>query len=75
MLLNEISVYFNLSRGYLRGTMAKVRDCEIEGKRVKIQVTLLRSLSGKYLWEIYEPPYLPSYGLNSTTPILQEGWL
>ena len=32
---------------------------------------LLRSLSGKYPWERYEPPYPPSYGLNSTTTILQ----
>ena len=35
--------------------------------RVRTPVALLRSLSGKYPWERYEPPYLPSYGLNSTT--------
>ena len=33
-------------------------------------VTLLRSLSVKYAWERYEPPYPPSYGLNSTTTVL-----
>ena len=33
------------------------------------------SLSDKYPWERYEPPYPPSYGLNSTTSDLLEGWL
>ena len=33
-------------------------------------VALLRSLAGKYSWERYEPPYPPSYGLNSTTTVL-----
>ena len=37
-------------------------------------VVVLRSLSGKYTWERYEPTYPPSYGLNSTTPVLLEGW-
>ena len=36
-------------------------------KRVRTPVALLRSLSGKYPWERYEPHYPPSYGLNSTT--------
>ena len=39
--------------------------------RVRTPVALLRSLSGKYPWERYEPPYPPSYGLNSTTAVLQ----
>ena len=39
-------------------------------KWVRTPVTLLRSLSGKYPWERYEPPYPPSYGLNSTTTVL-----
>ena len=34
-----------------------------------------RSLSGKYPWERYEPPYPPSYGLNSTTSVLLGEWL
>ena len=38
-------------------------------------VTLLLSLSDKYPWERYEPTYSPSYGLNSTTTVLLEGWL
>ena len=43
--------------------------------RVRTPVTLLRSLSGKYPWERYEPPYPPSYGLNSTTTVLLGEWL
>ena len=39
-------------------------------KRVRTPVTLLRSLSHKYPWERYEPPYPPSYGPNSTTTVL-----
>ena len=38
--------------------------------RVRTPVALLRSLSGKYPWERYEPPYPPSYGVNSTTTVL-----
>ena len=41
-------------------------------KRVRTPVALLRSLSGKYPWERYEPSYSPSYGLNSTTVLLGE---
>ena len=50
-----------------RGVMVKMMDC----KRVRTPVALLRSLSGEYPWERYEPPYPPSYGLNSTTTVLQ----
>ena len=42
-----------------RGVMIKAMDYGIVGKRVRIPVA--RSLSGKYLWESYEPPYTPSY--------------
>ena len=43
--------------------------------RVRTPVALLRSLSGKYPWETYEPPYPPSYGLNSTTTVILGEWL
>ena len=42
---------------------------------VRTPVALLRSLSGKYPWERYEPPYPPSYGLNSTTTVLLGEWI
>ena len=44
-------------------------------KRVLTPVTLFCSLSDKYPWGRYEPFYPPSYGLNSTTAVLLEGWL
>ena len=37
--------------------------------RVQTPVGLLRSLSCKCPWERHEPPYPPSYGLNSTTNV------
>ena len=39
------------------------------------EFVLLCSFSGKYPQERYEPLYPPSYGLNSTTTVLLEGWL
>ena len=44
-------------------------------KRVRTLVVLFRSLSDKYPWERYEPPYPPSYGLNRTTTVLLGEWL
>ena len=54
-------------KGCPRGVMVKAMDCGI----VVREFLLLRSLSGKYTWERYEPPppYPPSYGLNSTTTV------
>ena len=50
--------------------MVKAMDCGNRNKRDRTPVTLWRSLSVKYPWERYEPPYPPSYGLNSTTSVL-----
>ena len=52
----------NIYGGCPRGVMVKAMECVI--------VALLRSLSDKYLWERYEPPNPPSYGLSSTTNVL-----
>ena len=60
--------------GCPRGVMVKAMDCSLS-TRVHTPVALLRSLSGKYPWERYEPPYPPSYGLNSTTTVLLGEWL
>ena len=54
-----------------RGVMVKAIDCGI----VVREFALLRSLSGKYPWERYDPVYPPSYGLNSTTTVLLGEWL
>ena len=56
--------------GCPRGVMVKAMDLRNRSKRFRTPVTLLRSLSGKYPWERYEPPYPPSYGLNGTTTVL-----
>ena len=55
--------------------MVKAMDCGIVVREFVLQYALLRSLSGKYPWERYEPPYPPSYGLNSTTTVLLGEWL
>ena len=44
------------------------------GQRNRSGFELLRSLSDKYPWERYEPPYPPSYGLNSPTTVILERW-
>ena len=41
-----------------RCIMVKAMDCGIVVRKFE----LLRSLSDKYPWERYEPPYPPSYG-------------
>ena len=56
--------------GCPRGVMVTSDGLRNRSTRVRTPVTLLRSLSGKYPWERYEPPYPPSYGLNSTTAVL-----
>ena len=45
-------------RGCPRGVMVKSMNSGI-----------VVSDSDKYSWERYEPPYPPSYGLNSTTTV------
>ena len=50
-----------------RGVMVKAMAWGIVGSEFVFQ---LRSLSAKYPWERHEPPYPPSYGLNSTTTVL-----
>ena len=65
----------NLYWGSPRGVMVKAMDCGIVVPEFVLQSRYLRSLSGKYPWERYEPPYPPSYGLNSTTTVLLGEWL
>ena len=43
--------------------MFKAMECGIE-EIVRTPVALLHSLSAKYPWERYEPPYPPCYGLK-----------
>ena len=41
----------------------------------EFELKLSPSLSEKYSWESYEPPYPPSYELDRTTTVIQEGWI
>ena len=52
------------------GVMVKALDWGIVVSEFVFQSQLLHSLSGKYPWERYEPPYPSSYGLNRTTTVL-----
>ena len=54
------------------GVMVKSLVCRFV---VQTPVALLCSLSDKYHWKRYEPPYSPTFGLNSTTTFLLEGWI
>ena len=45
-------------RGRPGGVMVKAMDSGI----VVSEIALLQSLSNKYPWERYEPPYPPCYG-------------
>ena len=66
----------NRRAGCPRGVMVKAMDCGIVVSEFILQSRpLLLSLSDKYPWERYEPPYPPSYGLNSTTTVLLGEWL
>ncbi len=55
--------------------LCSITNCSLLTNHTGLSVTLLHSLSGKYPWERYEPPYPPSYGLNSTTTVLEGEWL
>ena len=66
-LINNIS--HQKTWGCPRGVMVN-DELRNRSTRVRTPVALLRSLSGKYPWEKYEPLYPPSYGLNSTTTVL-----
>ena len=70
--IQNLIIFFYSSGGCPRGVMVKVMDCGIVVSEFVFQ---LRSLSGKYPWERYEPPYPPSYGLNSTSTVILGEWL
>ena len=65
------SIY--IGRGLPRAVMVKSMDCGIVISEFVLQSR--NSFSGKYLWEKYEPPYPPSYGLNGITTVLLGEWL
>ncbi len=54
--------------GCPHGVMVKAMACGIVVREFVLQ-------SRYYPWERYEPPYPPSYGLNSGTTVLLGEWL
>ena len=71
---NQYPWYTNVGGGP-RGVMVKVMDYGLVVSWVQTPVSLLFSLSDKYPWERYEPPYPPSYGLNTIAAVFLEGSL
>ena len=55
---------------YPRGVMVKAMDC-----RIVVREFVLQSRYDGYFRARYEPPYPPSYGLNSNTTVLLWKWL
>ena len=76
---HSIRLFNNINRTFFGGGFILLQRCSRglrnRSKWVRTPVAPLRSLSGKYPWERYEPPYPPSYGLNSTTTVLLGKWL
>ena len=69
--VSDACIYPTPLRGWgTCGVIIKNVGLRILSKQVRTPVALLRSLSGKYSWERYEPPYPSSYGLNSATTVL-----
>ena len=57
-------------RGCPRGVMVKALDCVIVVSEFVLQSHYYVHFRANTLGERYEPPYPPSYGLNSTTTVL-----
>ena len=58
-----------------RGVKVKELDCGIVVSEFELQSRYYIHFLEKYLWERYESPYPPKYGVSSTTTVLLEGWL
>ena len=68
--INYVFHILNDSMGCPRGVMVKTIGCGIVVSEFVTPVAPVRSLSEKYPWERYKPPYPSSYGLNSTLTVL-----
>ena len=58
-----------------RGVLTNVLDCDIVVSEFELQSRICNSLSDKQTGREYEPPYPPSFGLNSSTTVFyQDGF-
>ena len=73
--LNVISRILGVGGRCPRGVMVKVMDCGIVVSKFVLQSRYYVHFRAIFSQERYEPPYLPSYGLNSTTTVLLGEWL
>ena len=64
-MLKTLIAFKKYAWGCSRGVMVKAMDCEIV-----VSEFVLQSRYYVHSRERYEPPYPPSYGLNSTTTVL-----
>ena len=66
---------FFLGGGGPHGVMVKAMDYGIVVSEFILQSRYYVHFRANTLGAKYEPSYPPSYGLNSTTTIILEGWL
>ena len=71
----RLFICWEISRGYPRSVMAKAIYWGIVISEFVLKSCYYVHFLGKYSWENYEPPYPPSYWLNSTTTALLGEWL
>ena len=64
-----------MRRGCPHDVMVKALNWGIVVNEFKPQLHYWCSLSDKHPWKWYEPPYPPSYELNSTASALPKGWI
>ena len=67
--------YTRSNRGCPRGVMVKAMDCGIIVSEFVLQSRYYVHFRANTLGKGIEPPYPPSYGLNSTTTVLLGEWL
>ena len=70
-LFLSLSLSLSLSMECPRGVMVKAMDCGIIVREFVLQSLYYVHFRGNILGERYEPPYPPSYGLNSTSTVLR----
>ena len=69
------NVSLDVRGGCPRGVMVKAMDCGIVVREFVLQSRYYVHFRANTLGKGMNPPYPPSYGLNSTTTVLLGEWL